>query len=86
MTEPINKTAFCECCMQKGESKVFVGRTIRVRNERPTHFRLCVSCNNVSDEDFYLSLTRKLMRRILEQKQQEERALSAFKYRFFGFQ
>ena len=83
MTEPIGKTAFCECCMQKGESREFIGRTVRVRNERPTHFRLCRSCNNVSDEDFYVNLTRKLIRRILEQ---EKKGSGFFKHRFFGFE
>ena len=83
MNEAIGKIAFCDCCTRKGELREMVGRTVRSRHGQPIHFRLCKSCNSVSDEDFYVNLTRKLMGRILEQQKKEESGF--FKYRFFGF-
>ena len=85
---PAIKIAFCDCCTQKGELREFVGRTVRSRHGQPIHYRLCKSCNSVSDEDFYINLTRKLMRRILEQReeQQDEQASGFFKHSFFGFE
>ena len=83
MNEAIGKIAFCDCCTWKGELREMVGRTVRSRHGQPIHFRLCQSCNSVSDEDFYLNLTRKLMGRILKQRAKEESGF--FKHRFFGF-
>ena len=85
MNVPPLKIEHCECCMQKGESRELVGRTIRSRTGPPIHFRLCKACAFTNEKDFYINLTRKLMGRILK-KQREERALSIFKYRFFGFE
>ena len=83
MNEAIGKIAFCDCCTWKGELREMVGRTVRSRHGQPIHFRLCQSCNSVSDEDFYVNLTRKLMGRILKQRAEEESGF--FKHRFFGF-
>jgi len=84
MNEAIGKIAFCDCCTWKGELREMVGRTVRSRHGQPIHFRLCQSCNSVSDEDFYVNLTRKLMGRILKQRAKEESGF--FKHRFFGFE
>ena len=83
MNEAIGNIAFCDCCTWKGELREMVGRTVRSRHGQPIHFRLCQSCNSVSDEDFYVNLTRKLMGRILKQRAKEESGF--FKHRFFGF-
>ena len=84
MNEAIGKIAFCDCCTWKGELREMVGCTVRSRHGQPIHFRLCQSCNSVSDEDFYVNLTRKLMGRILKQRAKEESGF--FKHRFFGFE